>query len=63
MPAHQRRGLGRAVCLDGLAALRQSGMTHARVGFASKPAEMLYRSLGFSYFRSDTEYRREPDEP
>jgi len=63
VPAHQRQGLGRAVCLDGLTALRQSGMTHARVGFASKPAELLYRSLGFSYSRADTEYRREPDDP
>lgn len=63
VPAHQRDGLGRAVCLDGLAALRQSGMSHARVGFASKPAEMLYRSLGFSYCRADTAYRREADDP
>jgi predicted N-acetyltransferase YhbS len=63
VPTHQRQGLGRAVCLDGLAALRQSGMTHARVGFASNLAEMLYRSLGFSYCRADTEYRCEPEDP
>jgi N-acetylglutamate synthase-like GNAT family acetyltransferase len=62
VPAHQRHGLGRAVCLDGLAALREAGMTHARVAFASKPAEMLYRSLGFSYCRADTEYRRVADD-
>ncbi len=62
-PTHQRHSPGRAVCLDALAALRQAGMTHARVGFVSKPAEMLYRSLGFSYCRGDTEYRREADDP
>jgi GNAT superfamily N-acetyltransferase len=60
VPLHQRRGLARAVCLDALHALRAAGMTRARVGFDSAPAEALYRSLGFSDFRADVRYRRGP---
>jgi ribosomal protein S18 acetylase RimI-like enzyme len=50
-PAHSRRGLARAACLEALARLRKLGATRAIVyarGDAGYPAPLrLYRSLGF----------------
>ena len=50
-PAHQRRGLGRAVCVGALHALHEHGAETAIVsarGDAGYPAPLvLYRSLGF----------------
>jgi ribosomal protein S18 acetylase RimI-like enzyme len=46
-PAHQRRGLARAVCLDACRALQAAGARHAQVGFASPAGFATYASLGF----------------
>jgi predicted N-acetyltransferase YhbS len=46
-PAHQRRGLASAVCIDALRALREAGATVAQVGFGSDAAYAAYRSIGF----------------
>jgi predicted N-acetyltransferase YhbS len=59
-PAHQRRGLARAVCLDALRALREAGARTAQVGFGSPAGEATYRSLGFAVSATDLEYRKEP---
>jgi len=57
-PAHQRRGLARAVCLDALRALRAAGAKTAQVGYASAAGAATYRSLGFAEGAADTVYRR-----
>jgi ribosomal protein S18 acetylase RimI-like enzyme len=49
-PAHQRRGLGKAVMAEGLRRLRQAGCTLAFVGGYSKAANALYSSAGFKDF-------------
>ena len=59
-PAHQRRGLARAVCLDAVHALRAAGARTAQVGFGSAAGEATYRSLGFEHSATDLVYRREP---
>ena len=46
-PAHQQRGLGRAVCLDALHALRASGARRAQVAYATPAAFATYTSAGF----------------
>jgi predicted N-acetyltransferase YhbS len=47
-PEHQRRGLGTAVCLDALHALRDAGATHAQVGCDVGSAGCrMYHGLGF----------------
>jgi predicted N-acetyltransferase YhbS len=59
-PAHQRRGLARAVCLDALHALKAAGARMAQVGFGSAAGEATYGSLGFTTTATDLVYRREP---
>lgn len=46
-PAHQRRGLARAVVIDALTALRESGARTAQVGFGSEAGYGTYLSAGF----------------
>jgi ribosomal protein S18 acetylase RimI-like enzyme len=58
-PAHQRRGLGRTVCLSALAALRAAGANTAEVAFTSETALALYQSLGFERSAVEPEYRRD----
>lgn len=58
-PAHQRRGLGRAVMCEGLRRLARLGATHATVGSYSTAAHALYESVGFcDYARSERWTRR-----
>jgi predicted N-acetyltransferase YhbS len=45
VPAHQRRGLGRAVMTEGLRRLQRMGATLALVGGYSPEANGLYRSV------------------
>ena len=45
-PAHQRRGLGKAVMFEGLRRLKRMGATMAFVGGYSPAANALYGSLG-----------------
>jgi predicted N-acetyltransferase YhbS len=59
-PAHQRRGLARAVCLDALHQLRAAGARTAQVGFGSTAGEATYRALGFEHSATDLVYRRDP---
>jgi mycothiol synthase len=47
-PAHQQRGLGKAVMSAGLRHLKQLGATTAYVGSYSKEAHALYSSVGFN---------------
>jgi predicted N-acetyltransferase YhbS len=60
LPAHQRRGLARAVCLDALHALRAAGARTGQIGFGTVAAEATYRSLGFEHLATEPVYRREP---
>jgi predicted N-acetyltransferase YhbS len=60
LPAHQRRGLARAVCLDALHALRAAGALTGQIGFGTVAAEATYRSLGFQHLATEPVYRREP---
>jgi ribosomal protein S18 acetylase RimI-like enzyme len=57
-PAHQRRGLARAVCTDALRALRAAGARTAQVGFGSAAGYATYRSVGFERFGADLVFRR-----
>jgi predicted N-acetyltransferase YhbS len=57
-PAHQRRGLAKAVCLDALWALHAAGARTAQVGYGSEAGSATYRSLGFADSATDTVYRR-----
>ena len=59
-PAHRRRGLASAVCIDALRALREAGATVAQVGFGSDAAYAAYRSIGFELSAADLVYRRDP---
>jgi ribosomal protein S18 acetylase RimI-like enzyme len=47
-PAHQRRGLGKAVMTEGLRRIQQLGATLATVDSYSAAAGALYESLGFT---------------
>ncbi len=46
-PAHQRRGLGKAVMAEGLRRLKRIGATMAYVGSYSPEAHALYEAVGF----------------
>jgi predicted N-acetyltransferase YhbS len=59
-PAHQRRGLARAVCLDALHALRAAGANTAQVGFGRATGQATYEAIGFELAAADTVYRRDP---
>jgi ribosomal protein S18 acetylase RimI-like enzyme len=50
VPAHQRRGLGKAVMSEGLRRLVKMGATKAFVGSYSVEAGALYASAGFSAY-------------
>ena len=50
VPAHQRRGLARAVMTEGLRQLHALGAIHATVGSYSEEAGALYAALGFTQF-------------
>ena len=45
VPAHQRRGLGKALLVEGLHRLQRMGCTHAFVGGYSPHANALYSSI------------------
>jgi mycothiol synthase len=60
-PAHRRRGLARAVLVAGMVALRDAGMTQAKLGVDSEnpsDATSLYRKLGFQDAKTITVFRR-----
>jgi ribosomal protein S18 acetylase RimI-like enzyme len=59
-PAHQRRGLARAVCLDALRALHGAGARTVQVGFGSAAGQATYQSIGFERSAADTVYCRDP---
>jgi len=59
-PAHRRRGLARAVCLDPLWFLRNAGARTVRVGFSSEAAFATCRSLGCERLWADASFRRAP---
>jgi mycothiol synthase len=46
-PEHQRRGLGRAVMMEGLRRLKDLGAVLAAVGSAAPHARAFYNSIGF----------------
>ncbi|MGD2148427.1 MAG: GNAT family N-acetyltransferase, partial [Anaerolineae bacterium] len=48
VPAHQRRGLGKAVMCEGLRRLRRMGATAAYVGSYDRPAHALHEAVGFT---------------
>ncbi len=50
VPAHQRRGLGKAVMSEGMRRLRKLGATKAFVGSYSDEAGALYAAMGFSAY-------------
>ncbi|HZD68043.1 MAG TPA: GNAT family N-acetyltransferase [Actinomycetes bacterium] len=58
-PAHQRRGLGKAVCLDALRALRDAGARTAQVAYESDAAHALYRAVGFERGWQELVFRRD----
>jgi mycothiol synthase len=47
-PAHQRRGLGKAVMVEGLRRLQRMGATLVTVGSYETAAHALYASVGFT---------------
>ncbi len=57
-PAHRRRGLGRAVCLDALRHLHDSGARHVYVAYNSDEGLRLYESMEFTHASTDTNFRR-----
>jgi ribosomal protein S18 acetylase RimI-like enzyme len=48
VPAHQRRGLGKAVMAEGLRRLKRMGATLAQVSSYSAEAHALYAAMGFT---------------
>ena len=50
VPAHQRRGLGKAVMSEGMRRLKKLGATKAFVGSYSDEAGALYASMGFTAY-------------
>jgi ribosomal protein S18 acetylase RimI-like enzyme len=61
-PQHQRKGLGKAILLRGLAKMRERGMTTAMVGTnaTNHAAIALYQSVGFTIVNKMTPYVFEP---
>ncbi len=58
-PAHQRRGLGKAVMCEGLRRLKRMGATLAFVGSFDTPAHALYASVGFTEYDLSAPWVRE----
>jgi GNAT superfamily N-acetyltransferase len=50
LPAHQRRGLGKAVMGEGLRRLKRMGALRAFVSSYEPPAHALYASVGFTEY-------------
>ena len=59
-PAHQRRGLASAVCVDALHALRAAGARTAQVGYGRESGRATYGGIGFVDRWTDLVYRKEP---
>jgi len=57
-PAHQRRGLAKAVCLDALRALREAGAQSAQVGYESDAVLATYQAIGFEPRWDEVSFRR-----
>ena len=59
-PAHRRRGLTRAVLLEGLRRMRSAGMDRVCVstGVSNTPAVRLYESVGFKAVNGYLDYER-----
>lgn len=62
-PAHQRRGLAKAVCLDALHALHDAGARTVEVVFAHEAAFATYRSIGFAPSADELTFRRATPNP
>jgi mycothiol synthase len=58
VPAHQRRGLGKAVMCEGLRRLNRMGATKAFVGSYSPEAHALYASVGFTEYELLESWRK-----
>jgi ribosomal protein S18 acetylase RimI-like enzyme len=58
-PAHQRRGLAKAVCLAGLGALRNAGARTAQVCYQSDAAAATYRAIGFDHEWQELTFRKD----
>jgi mycothiol synthase len=58
VPAHQRRGLGKAVMAEGLRRLQRIGATMAYVGSYSAEAHRLYESMGFTDYELNEPWTR-----
>jgi len=59
-PAHQKRGLGKAVMYEGLRRLKRLGATLAYVGSYTPGAHALYASVGFTEYVGHPVYQRPP---
>jgi GNAT superfamily N-acetyltransferase len=57
-PAHQRRGLGKALMAEGLRRVRDLGATLCTVGSYSDAAGALYASLGFTEYDLSTPWMK-----
>jgi GNAT superfamily N-acetyltransferase len=57
-PAHQKRGLGKAVMTEGLRRAERLGATLATVGSYSAAAHALYASMGFTEFDLSVPWRK-----
>jgi ribosomal protein S18 acetylase RimI-like enzyme len=58
---HRRKGLGRALLLEGMRALRRRGCTHLTLGVDSENltgALRLYESVGFREWRTGVTFRK-----
>jgi ribosomal protein S18 acetylase RimI-like enzyme len=58
-PAHQRRGLGKAVLCEGLRRLKWLGATLAYVGSYTPAAHALYASVGFKEYDVSEPWRKD----
>jgi mycothiol synthase len=56
MPEHHRRGLGRAVMVEGMQRLAYLGATRAFVGSYSPAAHALYESMGFTEYHTESNW-------
>ncbi|RPI83564.1 MAG: GNAT family N-acetyltransferase, partial [Chloroflexi bacterium] len=59
VPAHQRKGLGKAVLYEGMRRVKRMGATLANVGSYEEPAHTLYESVGFTNFDKSWQWVRE----
>jgi GNAT superfamily N-acetyltransferase len=58
-PAHQRKGLGKAIMAEGLRRVRDLGATLCTVGSYSEPAGNLYASVGFTDYELSEPWEKE----